>query len=65
MKIEQVNVNTGDSRQSIHVVAKPMGPVWNLNCEYCFYLEKQALFGTGEKYRMSDEVLSRIGYCLR
>ncbi|MGZ6249716.1 MAG: anaerobic sulfatase maturase [Syntrophales bacterium] len=42
----------------IHVVAKPIGPVCNLNCEYCFYLEKQALFGADEKYRMSDKVLS-------
>ncbi len=44
--------------QGIHVVAKPIGPVCNLNCEYCFYLEKQALFGPGEQYRMSDEVLA-------
>ncbi len=44
----------------IHVVAKPIGPLCNLNCEYCFYLEKQALFGAGEKYRMPDEVLSRF-----
>jgi uncharacterized protein len=42
----------------IHVVAKPIGPLCNLNCEYCFYLEKQALFGPDEKYRMSDDVLS-------
>jgi len=42
----------------IHVVAKPIGPACNLNCEYCFYLEKQALFGPGEQYRMSDDVLS-------
>jgi uncharacterized protein len=47
----------GKSGQGIHVVAKPIGPVCNLNCEYCFYLEKQALFGEGEQYRMSDEVL--------
>ena len=44
--------------QGIHVMAKPIGPVCNLNCEYCFYLEKQALFGVGENYRMSDRVLS-------
>jgi uncharacterized protein len=44
--------------QGIHVVAKPIGPACNLNCEYCFYLEKQALFGPGEQYRMPDEVLS-------
>ncbi|MGD9140363.1 MAG: anaerobic sulfatase maturase [bacterium] len=40
-----------------HVMAKPVGPVCNLRCEYCFYLEKEALFPDGEKYRMSDEVL--------
>jgi uncharacterized protein len=44
--------------QGIHVVAKPIGPVCNLNCEYCFYLEKQGLFAAGEKYRMPDKVLS-------
>lgn len=44
--------------QGIHVVVKPIGPICNLNCEYCFYLEKQALFGTGRQCRMSDEVLA-------
>jgi uncharacterized protein len=44
--------------QGIHVVAKPIGPACNINCEYCFYLEKQALFSPGEQYRMSDKVLS-------
>jgi uncharacterized protein len=44
--------------QGLHVVAKPIGPTCNLNCEYCFYLEKQALFATDEKYRMPDKVLS-------
>jgi uncharacterized protein len=39
-------------------VAKPIGPACNLTCEYCFYLEKQALFSPGEQYRMSDKVLS-------
>ncbi|MBP1729773.1 MAG: anaerobic sulfatase maturase [Deltaproteobacteria bacterium] len=44
--------------QGIHVVAKPIGPACNLNCEYCFYLEKQALFAPGEQYRMPDNVLA-------
>ena len=44
--------------QGLHVVAKPIGPACNLSCEYCFYLEKQALYGAGEDYRMSDEVLA-------
>ena len=48
----------GRTAEGIHVVAKPTGPVCNLDCEYCFYLEKQALFAADEEYRMSDEVLA-------
>ena len=44
--------------QGMHIMAKPIGPKCNLNCEYCFYLEKEALFDEGEKFRMSDAVLS-------
>jgi uncharacterized protein len=46
------------NEQGLHIVTKPIGPVCNLGCSYCFYLEKQALFDTGENYRMSDEVLA-------
>ena len=53
-----INAKNERSPLGLHVVAKPMGPMCNLNCEYCFYLEKQALFGTEEKYRMPDKVLS-------
>ena len=53
-----MSAETSTSGQGIHVVAKPIGPACNLDCAYCFYLEKQALFGPGERYRMSDEVLS-------
>ena len=38
-------------------MAKPIGPVCNLACKYCFYLEKQNLFPDNEKYRMKDETL--------
>jgi uncharacterized protein len=44
--------------QGLHIVAKPMGPICNLNCEYCFYLEKKALFPQDEKFRMPEKVLS-------
>ena len=40
-----------------HIMAKPIGPVCNLACKYCFYLEKQHLFPDNEKYRMTDETL--------
>jgi len=48
----------GNEVQGIHVVAKPIGPACNLNCDYCFYLEKQALFGGGDNCRMNDSVLA-------
>jgi len=40
---------------SVHLMAKPCGPACNLDCHYCFYLEKAALF-PGPTV-MSDEVL--------
>jgi len=52
-----INLTGSDTPPGIHVVAKPIGPLCNLNCDYCFYLEKQALFGPDEQYRMSDAVL--------
>ena len=53
-----IHLKNEGSPPGIHVVAKPIGPVCNLDCEYCFYLEKQAVFATDEKYQMSDKVLS-------
>jgi len=52
------NQNSQREVAGLHVVAKPIGPACNLDCAYCFYLEKQALYGAGEDFRMSDEVLA-------
>ena len=38
-------------------MTKPIGPVCNLDCTYCFYLEKEKLFPPHEPFRMSDELL--------
>ncbi|MFT3783161.1 MAG: anaerobic sulfatase maturase [Nibricoccus sp.] len=43
-----------------HVMAKPMGPKCNLDCTYCFYLEKEKLYPETRSFRMSDEVLERF-----
>ncbi len=45
------------AQQPFHVMTKPIGPVCNLDCEYCFYLEKEVLWGKGERWKMSDAVL--------
>ncbi|HTI68999.1 MAG TPA: anaerobic sulfatase maturase [Candidatus Limnocylindria bacterium] len=42
---------------SFHVMAKPSGALCNLDCRYCFYLDKETLFSPGTRTRMSDEVL--------
>lgn len=42
---------------TFHVMAKPTGARCNLDCRYCFYLDKEALFPSGARARMSDEVL--------
>jgi uncharacterized protein len=39
-----------------HLLAKPTGATCNLDCKYCFFLSKQALY-PNERTRMSDEVL--------
>lgn len=41
-----------------HVMAKPSGAVCNLDCAYCFYLEKEKLYpGARDRWRMTDETL--------
>jgi uncharacterized protein len=45
------------SQLGLHVIAKPIGPICNLRCDYCFYLEKESLYPEGERWRMSDETL--------
>ena len=41
-----------------YVMAKPAGPLCNLDCKYCYYTEKSALLGKSAKMmHMSDELL--------
>lgn len=44
-----------------HVMAKPGGAICNIDCTYCFYLEKEALYPERNKnWRMSDETLEQF-----
>ena len=44
---------------AFHVMIKPIGPRCNLNCSYCYYLEKEDLFEDND-FVMSSEVLERF-----
>jgi len=45
------------AKAPFHIMTKPAGPLCNLDCRYCFYLEKVKLFPENHLFRMSDEVL--------
>ncbi|GGH00318.1 anaerobic sulfatase maturase [Silvibacterium dinghuense] len=43
---------------SFHIMAKPHGPICNLDCTYCYYLEKENLYPrSGREFHMADDVL--------
>ena len=44
-------------RHAFHVMAKPTGAICNLDCDYCFYLEKENLYPKKFDFRMGTEVL--------
>lgn len=41
---------------AFHLLAKPTGPICNLDCEYCFFLSKESLY-PGDRFRMSEDLL--------
>ena len=40
-----------------HLLAKPIGPICNLDCHYCYYLHTEDLYGRGTRWQMSDSHL--------
>ena len=39
------------------VMAKPVGPICNLDCGYCYYLDTVRFYGRPHQFRMSDDLL--------
>lgn len=44
--------------QPFHVMTKPIGPICNLDCKYCYYLHKEELYPKGNKWKMADDCLA-------
>jgi hypothetical protein len=51
---------TEKSREPFHVIVKPIGPVCNLVCKYCYYLDKKSLYPDKKSFRMSAHTLEEI-----
>ena len=43
----------------LHVLAKPTGPICNLDCTYCFFLSKESLY-PGDRFRMADDAARAV-----
>ncbi len=45
--------------RAFHLMTKPIGAICNIDCRYCFYLEKEQLYPGTRDFRMRDEVLDK------
>jgi uncharacterized protein len=45
--------------REFQVFAKPGGSICNLDCHYCYYLNKENLYPKGESFRMPDDILEK------
>jgi uncharacterized protein len=43
--------------REFQVFAKPIGSICNLDCHYCYYLNKKDLYPKSESFRMPDDIL--------
>lgn len=57
MSLDTEAVVTSAAKEPFAVMAKPTGPICNLGCDYCYYLEKTELFGSQERFRASESVI--------
>lgn len=39
------------------IMAKPTGPLCNINCSYCYYLEKEKMYAETADFKMKEETL--------
>lgn len=43
--------------RDFQVFAKPAGAVCNLDCQYCYYLQKERLYPESRTFRMAEDLL--------
>ncbi len=48
------------ARAPFHILTMPVGPICNLDCSYCYYLEKAELYPGNRHWAMEEGVLERF-----
>src|SRR5450755_273600 len=56
MALITADPRTDDTPPRFHLLAKPSGSACNIDCTYCFFLSKEALY-PNDKHRMSEATL--------
>jgi len=55
-----MNTTFAPFAKPLYVMLKPVGSACNLNCEYCYYLEKEHLYPSVKSQMMSDVLLEKF-----
>ncbi len=55
-----MNATFAPFAKPLYVMLKPVGSACNLNCEYCYYLEKEHLYPSTKSQIMSDALLEKF-----
>ncbi|MCB0202433.1 MAG: anaerobic sulfatase maturase, partial [Anaerolineae bacterium] len=58
MNLPILNQQPPHAPPAFHLLAKPTGAICNLDCAYCFFLDKE-VFYPGSKFRMGEPVLEQ------
>ncbi|MGH7928787.1 MAG: radical SAM protein, partial [Candidatus Binatia bacterium] len=45
--------------REFQIMVKTIGAICNLDCHYCYYLQKEELYPKGTNFRLNDETLER------
>ncbi|MFW5980657.1 MAG: anaerobic sulfatase maturase [Halanaerobiaceae bacterium] len=48
---------TQTNKKAFNIMAFPAGPICNVRCDYCYYLDKTELYPDTEDFNMSEELL--------
>lgn len=57
MAFDTISIQKTKAERPFNILSKPVGPLCNLNCDYCFYLEKSELYPERNRFEMSLDTL--------